>query len=345
MTWTTGKISCFAVAMLELPQDLAGRREAAGRKAGRPPWLWSGGLRGWVFFPCWRGILAKFPGLSELIAASAKGMMMAVMRVNESGQVLALVWELHTVGVQQMRPLLFLTGYGNFGASVGGSSGEGNCVLCKSVCPHPVASCVTSWDRPFLHRGAKSATLPSLFPWPSTIWRLCKGHLWGPGHLVPLCSLEWPLRTGWLGGLEGAASFLGTLSSQLLTWAGSPNLTSWHPKHSLSLSRSIWNETPGNTDSVHSFFHSLGLLFSNTCWVPPSRLWGHKDHHIDSVLTCRTLITHPPWYTPEKHKGRKEKGPRWWSTWNVASWSCKVILSLFRGTLWPQTPNGALFFQ
>lgn len=28
MTWTTGKITCFALAVLELPQEL-GRREAA----------------------------------------------------------------------------------------------------------------------------------------------------------------------------------------------------------------------------------------------------------------------------------------------------------------------------
>lgn len=69
---------------------------------------------------------------------------MAVVRVNECGQVLALVQELHIVGVQQMTPLLFLTGCGNFRASMGGSSGEGNYVLCRSVCAYPVASCVSS---------------------------------------------------------------------------------------------------------------------------------------------------------------------------------------------------------
>lgn len=34
MTWTTGKITCFALAVLELPQEL-GRREAADWKPQR----------------------------------------------------------------------------------------------------------------------------------------------------------------------------------------------------------------------------------------------------------------------------------------------------------------------
>lgn len=108
---------------------------------------------------------------------------------------------------------------GHVSASMDNSSGAGTFyVVCRCVCPHPVASCVSSGDSPSLHSRAKSATLPSLLP----RRRASPGSGTRGSFALLRPASENSSRSGHL---EVKHSFLGTLSSQQLSLAGSPNQT------------------------------------------------------------------------------------------------------------------------
>lgn len=337
MTWTTGKMSCFALAMLEWLQAGRGRRGAAGWMALERQPRWWPKTQVWLFLPrlgvpSWPG----FPASSAQCSPLWMGPVTAVVRVTAYGQGPAPVWWPHAVGLPQMRPLLFLTGCRGVRYLHGWWRRERRqrFTFPVGLCAHPVASLP-------LHSGAVSATPPSLLPLPKAV--LISQT---PGHL---CHLAWPPRTAVPRGL----------GCPYISWNSQPPAAEFsrvprsgfpasQAQPRFPVSQGIYNETPSNADPIHSLFCSLRLHVA-VLLNAASRHWGYNFHQVDRVqTTCSTRLPSsviPQQSTREgKSRDQDEVPAVCLSGAADALAPTEVIFPLFRATLRPQTPKRTFHF-
>ena len=172
-----------------------------------------------------------------------------------------------------------------------------------------------------------------------------KGSFWSPRRLVTCASWRGLQELRCLGDLAvlpsqpPAAEFSRVPRSGFLASQAQPTFP---------VSQGIHSETPSNADSIHSLFCSLCLhvaILLNAA----SRHWGYNFHQVDRVqTTCSTRLPSsviPQQSTREgRSRGQDEVPAVCLSGAAVALAPIEVIFSLFRATLWPQTPKKSFHF-
>lgn len=340
MTWTTGTMSCFALAMLEWLQAGRGRRGAAGWMAlERQPRWWPEDPGLALLATAGSAFSAKFPSLFSSVfsfvngpsngccegycirPAPRPGMVAARSRTSADEAAAVLNW------VQRCQVPPWVMARGEKAAFH---------FPCRSQCAHPVASLP-------LHSGAVSATPPSLLPLPKAVSDL--PDAWSP---VPLgvasencgASGTWQCcpYISW-NSQPPAAEFSGVPRSGFPASQAQPRFP---------VSQGIYNETPSNADPIHSLFCSLCLHVA-VLLNAASRHWGYNFHQADRVqTTCSTRLPSsviPQQSTREgKSRDQDEVPAVCLSGAADALAPIEVIFSLFRATLWPQTPKRTFHF-
>ena len=295
MTWTAEIISCPVWATLEWPKDGGAGREAAGwralerrpRSCRRPGFESSS--RGWV---------RRLGQISPSVNRSGNG---CCEDHRNTGRA---VWSIAThTGLQQMRPLLLLTGRWR---------GEEAALYfpCRSACAPPACRgllfCLEASALP-AHSEAAPATPPCLLslPQPGSGLRML-------AHPYPFCvpSEQQCLRDLGMPHVRSLELSAFSCWSRQVPQIWLPGLLSTAQALEATASNT---KLPGNTDSIHSSLCSFSLRVARLLSAYCSALG----------LPVQTSYSHSrcPWWQPSKAPGRQGEGAKM-RYLNVTFWSC-----------------------